>query len=77
MSVSRPENGKYTPSDLDPSLCTHVVYAFAVLDKEGLVIKPHDIWLDVENSTSQFLIYGSIRLFQEKRITVFTCIICK
>lgn len=46
----RPGPGKYTPSDIDPSQCTHIVYAFAVLDTKRLVIKPHDIWLDVENS---------------------------
>ncbi|KAH9643897.1 hypothetical protein HF086_012772 [Spodoptera exigua] len=45
----RPGPGKFTPSDIDPSLCTHIVYAFAVLDTKRLVIKPHDIWLDVEN----------------------------
>ncbi|KAI8435064.1 hypothetical protein MSG28_003474 [Choristoneura fumiferana] len=45
----RTGSGKYTPSDIDPSLCTHIVYAFAVLDADTLVIKPHDTWLDVEN----------------------------
>ncbi|KAI5633063.1 glycosyl hydrolases family 18 domain-containing protein [Phthorimaea operculella] len=45
----RPESGKYSPSDIDPSLCTHIVYAFAVLDNNKLVIKPHDISLDIEN----------------------------
>lgn len=48
--ISRPDNGKYTPNDINPDLCTHIIYAFAVLDKEDLVIKSHDIWLDVENS---------------------------
>ncbi|XP_061712227.1 probable chitinase 10 isoform X1 [Cydia pomonella] len=45
----RPGPGKYTPSDIDPSLCTHVVYAFAVLDADTLVMKPHDTSLDIEN----------------------------
>ncbi|CAG9783695.1 unnamed protein product [Diatraea saccharalis] len=45
----RPDNGKYTPDDIDPEKCTHIVYAFAVLDMDDLIIKPHDIWLDVEN----------------------------
>lgn len=46
----RPSSGKYTPDDIDPTLCTHIVYAFAVLDSNKLVIKPHDTWLDVEHS---------------------------
>ncbi|KAM3963585.1 chitinase-related protein 1 isoform 2-T3 [Aphomia sociella] len=45
----RQGSGKYTPGDIDSSLCTHIVYAFAALDTVKLVIKPHDMWLDVEN----------------------------
>ncbi|CAH4032079.1 unnamed protein product [Pieris brassicae] len=45
----RPGSGKFLPSDIDPSLCTHIIYAFAVLDSSRLVLKPHDNWLDVEN----------------------------
>ncbi|XP_014210222.1 probable chitinase 10 [Copidosoma floridanum] len=45
----RPGAGKYLPEDIDPSLCTHIVYGFAVLDYEGLVIKMHDSWADVDN----------------------------
>src|SRR5687768_3924525 len=29
----RPGDGKYTPDDIDESLCTHIVYGFAVLDR--------------------------------------------
>lgn len=42
--------GKYLPSDIDPDLCTHVVYGFAVLNGDQLVIKPHDSWADIDNS---------------------------
>ncbi|XP_050672534.1 probable chitinase 10 isoform X2 [Leptidea sinapis] len=45
----RPGSGKFTPSEIDPTLCTHIIYAFAVLDSTQLVLKPHDNWLDVEN----------------------------
>ena len=38
--------GKYAPEDIDPSLCTHVVYAFALLDETELVIKPYDTFVD-------------------------------
>ncbi|KAA0201537.1 hypothetical protein HAZT_HAZT005430 [Hyalella azteca] len=41
--------GKYKPEDIDPSLCTHIVYGFAVLDGTRLLIKPHDTWADYDN----------------------------
>ena len=44
--------GKYTPDDIDESLCTHIVYGFAVLDNSRLLIKPHDTWADYDNSKS-------------------------
>jgi len=37
------------PSDIDPSLCTHIVYGFAVLDNDELVIRAHDTWADFDN----------------------------
>jgi chitinase len=46
----RQGNGKYLPEDIDASLCTHIVYGFAVLDYENLIIKMHDSWADVDNS---------------------------
>lgn len=42
--------GKYLPEDINPNLCTHIVYGFAVLDYENLVIKAHDSWADFDNS---------------------------
>nr|APL97142.1 chitinase 2 [Penaeus monodon] len=41
--------GKYRPEDIDPNLCTHIVYGFAVLDGTRLLIKPHDTWADYDN----------------------------
>lgn len=40
--------GKFTPEDIDGKLCTHLVYAFIVLDPETLTVKASDTWLDVE-----------------------------
>lgn len=45
----RPGAGKFLPEDVDADLCTHVVYGFAVLDYERLVIRMHDSWADVDN----------------------------
>ena len=45
----RPGIGKFVPEDIDPELCTHIVYGFAVLNRDSLVIKPHDSWADIDN----------------------------
>lgn len=44
--------GKYIPEDIDPELCTHIVYGFAVLDFSNLIIKAHDSWADFDNRKS-------------------------
>lgn len=44
----RPGLGKYTPEDIDPTLCTHIVYGFAVLGNDGLMAA-HDSWADYDN----------------------------
>lgn len=35
-SGKRPGAGKFLPEDIDPSLCTHVIYAFATLKDHRL-----------------------------------------
>ncbi|XP_008184295.1 probable chitinase 10 isoform X2 [Acyrthosiphon pisum] len=45
----RHSGGKYLPSDIDPSLCTHIIYGFAVLDNDELTIRAHDTWADFDN----------------------------
>ncbi|OXA59868.1 putative chitinase 3 [Folsomia candida] len=45
----RPGIGKYKPEDINPKLCTHIVYGFAVLDYTDLTLKPHDTWADFDN----------------------------
>lgn len=38
-AVYRPGQGAYSIDNFDPSLCTHVVYAFAGLDPQQSAIK--------------------------------------
>ena len=45
--------GKYLPDHIDPALCTHINYGFAVLDSQNLVMKPHDTWADLDNKFYQ------------------------
>ena len=35
---------------IDPFICTHVVYAFAILDPETLTIRPGDISVDIKKN---------------------------
>ena len=44
----RPKDGKFTPEDIDATLCTHLIYSFAGLDAETDAIKPLDPWMDLE-----------------------------
>lgn len=45
----RQGKGKYMIDNIDPDLCTHIIYAFAVLDPNKMLIKPHDSWADIDN----------------------------
>jgi len=46
----RPSNGKFTPEDVDPSLCTHLIYSFVGLDEVSSTIKSLDTWMDLEEN---------------------------
>ena len=46
----RPGIGKMLPEDIDPSLCTHIIYGFATLDTNTLLLKAYDTWADIDNS---------------------------
>ena len=41
--------GKFTPEDVDASLCTNLIYSFAGLDSETSTIKSLDPWMDLED----------------------------
>ncbi|XP_045782773.1 probable chitinase 2 [Maniola jurtina] len=47
-AVYRPGPGKYDLSDIEPSLCTHLVYSFAGLDESTSSIRSLDPWQDLE-----------------------------
>lgn len=36
--------------DIEPGLCTHIIYSFASLDPVNLVIKSEDTWLDLDRA---------------------------
>ncbi|XP_073964913.1 probable chitinase 2 isoform X1 [Choristoneura fumiferana] len=60
----RPEAGKYDIGDLEPSLCTHLVYSFAGLDEANMSIKSLDPWQDLEKNNGQVGYKGFVGLKQ-------------
>lgn len=48
-SFYRKDDAKFAPEHIDKNLCTHIIYSFASLDPERLLIKEFDPWADVEN----------------------------
>lgn len=47
--VCRYGNGSYGPEQVDPSMCTHIVYAWAHLDPDTYALVPGNPELDIEN----------------------------
>ena len=45
----RPDGAKMYPEDIDATLCTHIMYGFAVLDASSLLVTPTDTWADFDN----------------------------
>lgn len=51
----RPDGGKFFPEDLDVSLCTHVIFAFAVLKDSKLASFE---WNDEDTAWSKGYFYN-------------------
>ncbi|MCL4139089.1 UNVERIFIED_CONTAM: hypothetical protein GTU68_024011, partial [Idotea baltica] len=49
----RPDQGSFVPENVDPALCTHIIYAFAILDPTKLEIRSPDTWTDLDNNFYQ------------------------
>lgn len=62
----RKEDGKFVPEDIDPELCTHVIYAFAVIDPQTNTIKMHDSWADKDNK-----FYEKVTALKKKGVKVW------
>ena len=68
----RPGAGKFRAESVDPDLCTHIVYGFAVLDSNTLTIKPHDTWADIDNSKTYTNYFRAVRLLITEYYTKLT-----
>ena len=47
-AVYRAGKGQFTPANIDPKLCTHIVYAYASLNPENYTIVMSDQVTDME-----------------------------
>lgn len=48
-SFYRKGDGKFVPENLNYKLCSHIIYTFATLDPEELIMLEFDPWTDIEN----------------------------
>lgn len=53
LNVAITGDGRYVVDDVDPSLCTHVIYAFAKLDGTSYTIQPNDETVDIDSGFYQ------------------------
>ena len=44
----RQGQARFLPQDVDPSLCTHLIYSFAGLEQANWTMKSLDPWMDLE-----------------------------
>ena len=54
-AMYRPGIGKYTPENINPDLCTHIVYGFATLDYSTHKMKIFDRWADIDSPSKEQL----------------------
>lgn len=50
-SVYRPGTAKFLPENINPYLCTHLIYAFGGFTKDD-VLKPFDKYQDIDKGAS-------------------------
>lgn len=68
-SSYRTGDGKFLPENIDPTLCSHIVYAFTFLDPNSLTIKIGDPRSDIDNH-----FYKRVTDFRQKGVKVIASI---
>lgn len=66
-SVYRPDKGKFDVEDIDPHLCTHLIYSFAGLDEGSSTIKSLDPWQDLTDGGGKGGYYRMTSLRQKNQ----------
>ena len=54
-ATHRPPPADFHPGNIDAKFCTHVVYAFAELDSDKLIVKPQDVTIDINRGILKVL----------------------
>lgn len=65
----RPGDGKMAPEDIDPSLCTHIMYSFTKLNAQTLLMEVFDPWIDIDNG-----LYKKVTAFKNQGVKVLIAI---
>lgn len=68
----RPDDGKFEPENIDPNLCTHIVYAFVGADTDGSV-KLLDPYNDIGDNYGKNFI-GRVNALKEKNPALKTVV---
>jgi len=63
-------DGKFDPEHIDPNVCTHIIYGFAVLDQNTLLAKSHDPYADMSDGYSGKDFYKKVTEFKKYGIKV-------
>jgi len=63
-------DGKFDPEHIDPNICTHIIYGFAVLDQNTLLVKSHDPYADMSDGYSGKDMYRKVTEFKKHGIKV-------
>ena len=56
-SVYRPGTAKFSPQNINPYLCTHLIYAFGGFTKDN-TLKPFDKYQDIEKGEKINTLHG-------------------
>ena len=64
----RQGQGKFSPSNIDLDLCTHIIYGFATLDPNNLIMKVFDNWCDTDEYGPK--LYDQITALKKKGVQV-------
>ena len=78
----RPGRGRFTPADLDPSLCTHVVWAFAKIINGGVELPSPDQDQWDEDSDYQQLLRlreanPQLKVTDDSQVFTYSVVICR